>query len=111
MGTILQQDIGTLDRWVTLRVPTEVEQRGGSIKLTYADGDSIWMNKKYGNKGSEEEESMRVTAFSTAVFTGRYRSDINKRYRLSEGGREWKVRASEILGRDEYIRLYCELQE
>lgn len=95
---------GKLDRRVDLLAPSPVRDASGSVADEWRTAATVWA-EKVEQGGREFRAAGALNAETTALFTLRWRADVNPGWRVSMDGREWEILAVSEIGRREFMRV------
>ena len=95
---------GRLDRLVTLLAPSPTRDASGSIADEFRAAATVFA-EMVEQGGREFRAAGNLNAETTAIFTLRWRADINPGWRIACGGKEWEVLAVSEVGRREFLRV------
>jgi SPP1 family predicted phage head-tail adaptor len=99
-------DAGTLDKRVTLLAPVYNEFEDEIVD--WRPVEEVWAGIN-ANYGREQESSGRTIALTDLPLTIRYRSDVDKRWRVQFGGRLFDINGIlNTLERNERLTLLCQ---
>lgn len=104
--------IGAMDRRITLQAATQVQNAiSGEVNHTFADIDTVWAAVDYPSGGGDEKVmANRYQSVERITFTFRYVAAMTTKInRVVYGLKNYDVLSFEILGRNAYMRLHCEI--
>lgn len=98
---------GTLNRYVEIQFPDEVQSASGEPSRTWAFKASVWANIRP-MRGSELVNAQQVDAQLSHRITIRYRNDITAKWRICDGDRIFNVESViDINDRHHMMELVC----
>ena len=101
-------DIGELDRRITLRTPSIATNDYGERVRTYADTSSLWAKVDY-IKGKEGDEADKLASVKRVDFGIRYNSAINEKMQVSWDGDIFDIEAVLPVERKRFMHLITRL--
>jgi SPP1 family predicted phage head-tail adaptor len=97
-------DPGKLDRRITLQKYTSTTNEFGELIETWEDIGSCWASKRE-LAGTERFAAAQLQAQVDTVFTIRYRSDVEPRWRAVCEGETYDIQSIAELNRREFLML------
>lgn len=101
---------GKLDRKIKLQTPTVSRDAWGGATTTYADMATVWAKVDFSLGESFQRlyfnETERINIKDSAVFTIRYRTDIDTETRIVFKNEDWRIEGiREDNSRDAYLHI------
>jgi SPP1 family predicted phage head-tail adaptor len=108
-----KENIGRLDRRVTIQGYTENQNDFGEKEITFSDLATVWAKIEYQSKGTDEEfHAKRETAVTSVLFTIRYKADYrSKKNRIVYEGEVYDIISVRENGRRHYLIIEAKLKE
>jgi SPP1 family predicted phage head-tail adaptor len=101
-------DIGELDRRITLRTPSIATNDYGERVRTYADTSSLWAKVDY-IKGKEGDEADKLASVKRVDFLVRYNTSITETSQIAWDGDTFEIEAVLPIGRKQFMHLITRL--
>lgn len=101
-------DIGELDRRITLRNPSISTNDFGEKVRAYADVSSLWAKVDF-VKGNEGDNSDRLESVKRVDFLVRYNTAIDEMSQITWDGDTFEVQAVLPVGRKQFMHLITRL--
>lgn len=98
---------GKLDRRITFRSKTVVQNDFGEEEATWGDFDTVWAGYE-ARQGTEKDEADQLIAVTREVFQVRYRNDLNTEMILVYEGIEYDILSIFEIGRREGLEIFAE---
>jgi SPP1 family predicted phage head-tail adaptor len=95
---------GNLDRRITIRQSTEVQDSYGEEIATWSDLADVWA-QRLELSGAERWNAEQVVAQIACKYRIRYRTGITVLHRLMDGTKEYDIHAVLEIGRHEGLEL------
>lgn len=101
---------GKLDRKIVIKTPTVSKDTWGGATTTWAILATVWANVDYSMGESMNRlygsTSKRINVMDSAMFTIRYRSDIDMEQRIYYRDQEYVIEGiQEAEGRDNFLKI------
>lgn len=107
----VRENIGSLDRRITFQQKvTSTDESNQELVTGWEDIASTPTVYASVNEtsGSEVIQAQQLNGLETAVFTIRYRTDVNVLHRIVYDGVYWDIHAIHEIGRKRFLRIIAE---
>lgn len=105
--------IGSMDRRITFREPTETQSSTGATSSTWADVATVFASVMANGLGTERMAMEKETTFNRKFFVIRYRTDITEKMILIYESKEYDIKSiQEVDGtRKRFLKIQGEKRE